>query len=107
VTAPTPKYEFVKAAPLIPGVRAGESLAERARFRNWLVSWLVLPNLPYLPATILGGPPLLGQLAQWSGLGFALGAAAVIAALIVPGVVLVIRARRRECAPPAVSAPTM
>jgi MFS family permease len=55
----------------------------------------------------LGGPPLLGQLAQWSGLGFALGAAAVIAALIVPGVVLVIRARRGECAPPAVGAPTM
>ncbi|GAA3436473.1 MFS transporter [Kutzneria kofuensis] len=50
-------------------------------------------------AGFLGGPPLLGQLAQWSGLGFALGAAAVIAALIVPAVVLVIRARHRECAP--------
>jgi MFS family permease len=58
-------------------------------------------------AGFLGGPPLLGQLAQWSGLGFALGAAAVIAALIVPGVILVIRARRRECAAPAVGAPTM
>ncbi|EWM13110.1 MFS transporter [Kutzneria sp. 744] len=58
-------------------------------------------------AGFLGGPPLLGQLAQWSGLGFALGAAAVIAALIVPAVLVVIRARRRECAPPAVGAPTM
>jgi len=58
-------------------------------------------------AGFLGGPPLLGQLAQWSGLGFALGTAAVIAALIVPAVVLVIRARRRECAPSAVGAPTM
>jgi len=58
-------------------------------------------------AGFLGGPPLLGQLAQWSGLGFALGTTAVIAALIVPAVVLVIRARRRECAPSAVGAPTM
>ncbi|QUQ68152.1 MFS transporter [Kutzneria sp. CA-103260] len=55
----------------------------------------------------LGGPPLLGQLAQWGGLGFTLGTAAVVAALIVPAVVLVIRARRRECAPAAVGAPTV
>jgi MFS family permease len=55
----------------------------------------------------LGGPPLLGQVAQWSGLGFALGTAAVIAALIAPAVVLAIRARRRECERTAVGAPTM
>jgi hypothetical protein len=55
----------------------------------------------------LGGPPLLGQLAQWSGLGFALGAAAVIAALIVPTVALVIRARRKEAVRTAVGAPTV
>ncbi|MFI9380334.1 MFS transporter [Kutzneria sp. NPDC052558] len=55
----------------------------------------------------LAGPPLLGQLAQWGGLGLTLGAAALIAALIVPTVALVIRARRRECAPTAVGAPTV
>lgn len=44
----------------------------------------------------LGGPPLLGQLAQWGGLGSTLGTAGAVSALIVPAVVLVIRARRRE-----------
>lgn len=71
MTAPTPKYEFVKAAPLISRVRAGESLAERARFRNWLVSWLVLPNLPYLPATILGGPPRYPEIVICAAVGLA------------------------------------
>jgi MFS family permease len=44
----------------------------------------------------LGGPPLLGQLAQSGGLGLALGTAGAVSALIVPAVALVIRARRRE-----------
>jgi len=56
MTAPTPRIAFVEAAPLQEKT-AADPLAERARFRNWLLCWLVLPNLPYLPATILGGPP--------------------------------------------------
>lgn len=26
-------------------------------FLNWLACWLVLPNLPFLPITLMGGPP--------------------------------------------------
>lgn len=30
--------------------------AELRRFLNWLACWLVLPNLPFLPITLMGGP---------------------------------------------------
>lgn len=31
--------------------------AEHAAFLNWLACWIVLPNLPFLPITLAGGPP--------------------------------------------------
>lgn len=31
--------------------------AEIGRFLNWLACWIVLPNLPFLAVTLLGGPP--------------------------------------------------
>lgn len=49
----------------------------------------------------LAGPPLIGQVAQLTNLAVALGVAALIAALIVPSVLLVVRARRREAVPVA------
>ncbi|MDE8652965.1 sulfatase-like hydrolase/transferase [Novosphingobium album (ex Liu et al. 2023)] len=30
---------------------------ETRAFLNWLACWLVLPNLPFLPITLMGGPP--------------------------------------------------
>ncbi len=30
-----------------------------AAFLNWLACWVVLPNLPFLPITLMGGPPRL------------------------------------------------
>jgi hypothetical protein len=30
-----------------------------AAFLNWLACWIVLPNLPFLPVTLMGGPPRL------------------------------------------------
>jgi len=26
-------------------------------FVTWLGCWLILPNLPFLPVTLMGGPP--------------------------------------------------
>jgi len=46
-------------------------VAERARFRNWFLSWLVLPNLPYLPATVLGGPPRYPEIVICAAAGLA------------------------------------
>jgi hypothetical protein len=57
--------------PLVPDGAAGVAMAERARFRNWLVSWLILPNLPYLPATILGGPPRYPEIVICAAAGLA------------------------------------
>jgi hypothetical protein len=31
--------------------------AEQRSFLNWLGCWVVLPNLPFLPVTLMGGPP--------------------------------------------------
>lgn len=31
--------------------------AELAAFLGWLACWIVLPNLPFLPITLMGGPP--------------------------------------------------
>ena len=56
MTAPMPRSDFALAR-TTPISTAMSALRERARFRNWFLCWLVLPNLPYLPATILGGPP--------------------------------------------------
>lgn len=30
--------------------------AEFAAFCNWVICWIILPNLPFLPITLLGGP---------------------------------------------------
>lgn len=57
MTALTPESAFANAAPLNRPAGSDEAWSERARFRNWLFSWFILPNLPYLPATVLGGPP--------------------------------------------------
>lgn len=40
-----------------PRSRQAAWLQEWPAFRNWLMCWLVLPNLPFLPVTVLGGPP--------------------------------------------------
>jgi hypothetical protein len=71
VTAPTPKSDFAEAAPLNRNTRARDAMAERARFRNWLAAWLVLPNLPYLPATVLGGPPRYPEIIICAAAGLA------------------------------------
>lgn len=31
--------------------------AEQRSWLNWLTCWLILPNLPFVPITLLGGPP--------------------------------------------------
>lgn len=53
--------------------RPGEPLAvDRARrraFGNWLVCWLVLPNLPFLPITVAGGPARLPEILLCGGVG--------------------------------------
>jgi len=71
MTAPLPKSAFVEAAPVSPDTGALDGLAQRARYRNWFLSWLVLPNLPYLPATILGGPPRYPEIVICAAAGFA------------------------------------
>lgn len=41
----------------IPAVAAPtQDDAELRRFLNWLACWIVLPNLPFLPITLMGGP---------------------------------------------------
>ena len=71
MTAPTPKSDFAEAAPLNRITGARDAMAERARFRNWLAAWLVLPNLPYLPATVLGGPPRYPEIIICAAAGLA------------------------------------
>jgi len=71
MTAPLPKSAFVEAAPVSPNTGALDGLAQRARYRNWFLSWLVLPNLPYLPATILGGPPRYPEIVICAAAGLA------------------------------------
>ena len=71
MTAPTPKSGFVEAIPLNVPAESGDRVAERARFRNWFASWLILPNLPYLPATILGGPPRYPEIVICAAAGLA------------------------------------
>jgi hypothetical protein len=39
------------------GTAAFRKDAECAAFLNWLACWVVLPNLPFLPITLMGGPP--------------------------------------------------
>jgi hypothetical protein len=36
--------------------------AEARAFCTWLVCWIVLPNLPYLPITLMGGPPRFSEI---------------------------------------------
>lgn len=47
----------------------------RAAFLNWLLCWLVLPNLPFFPITVMGGPArypeillsgAVGLIARWA-----------------------------------------
>jgi len=71
MTAPLPQSAFVEAEPLSSGKGVLDTIAERARFRNWLACWLVLPNLPYLPATILGGPPRYPEIVICAAAGLA------------------------------------
>jgi hypothetical protein len=71
VTAPTPRTDFAQAAPLKPISTAIAAVRERARFRNWFLCWLVLPNLPYLPATVLGGPPRYPEIVICAAAGLA------------------------------------
>lgn len=40
-----------------PGNGALRKDADFAAFLNWLACWIVLPNLPFLPITLMGGPP--------------------------------------------------
>ena len=35
----------------------GGKRTELRAFLNWIACWLVLPNLPFLPITLMGGPP--------------------------------------------------
>lgn len=39
------------------GARPHRWSAEARAFLNWVACWLVLPNLPFLPITLMGGPP--------------------------------------------------
>lgn len=72
MTAPTPRSAFTEAASLSPDSGGDDAaIVERARFRNWLASWLILPNLPYLPATILGGPPRYPEIVICAAAGLA------------------------------------
>jgi hypothetical protein len=48
-------------------IRPGTPAATREReelpaFLNWLACWIVLPNLPFLPITLLGGPPRYAEI---------------------------------------------
>jgi len=71
MTAPLPQSAFADVAPLNLDSGSLEAVAERARFRNWFLCWLVLPNLPYLPATILGGPPRYPEIVISAAVGLA------------------------------------
>ena len=71
MTAPLPKSVFAEAASASHDTGDLNAVAERARFRNWFLSWLVLPNLPYLPATILGGPPRYPEIVICAAAGLA------------------------------------
>lgn len=39
------------------GLAWSQRNAEFSAFLNWLACWIVLPNLPFLPVTLMGGPP--------------------------------------------------
>ena len=40
-----------------PAAPAQRRDAERLAFATWIATWIVLPNLPFLPITLAGGPP--------------------------------------------------
>jgi hypothetical protein len=41
----------------------------RSAFANWLVCWLLLPNLPFLPITVAGGPARFPEILLCGGVG--------------------------------------
>jgi hypothetical protein len=41
----------------------------RAAFANWLICWLLLPNLPFLPITVAGGPARYPEILLCGGVG--------------------------------------
>lgn len=43
------------AVPAASALRADAS--ERNAFLRWLLCWVILPNLPFLPVSLMGGPP--------------------------------------------------
>lgn len=42
-----------------------------AAFLNWALCWIVLPNLPFLPITIMGGPMRASEIMLCGAVGFA------------------------------------
>jgi hypothetical protein len=44
-------------APPEPLANGSSARPELRGFLNWLGCWIVLPNLPFLPVTLMGGPP--------------------------------------------------
>jgi hypothetical protein len=44
---------------------------EALAFFNWLICWIILPNLPFLPITLMGGPPRFPAIIIAGGVGLA------------------------------------
>ena len=42
-----------------------------SQFANWVACWLILPNLPYLWITLLGGPPRYSEIVMCGAVGLA------------------------------------
>ena len=104
VTAPIPQSDFALNLPLSPA--AQDRVADRARFRNWFLCWLLLPNLPFLPATILGGPPRYPEIVICAAAGLAVRRlpyavrATVFVAMMALGLAGLRRSGRRQHAVP-------
>jgi len=52
-----------------PEATAPRRRTELAAFLNWLACWVVLPNLPFLPVTLMGGPPRFFEIAVGGAIG--------------------------------------
>jgi hypothetical protein len=56
----------------LPARRAAPAPARNVRaFLTWLGCWLLLPNLPFLPVTLMGGPPRWWEIAICGVVGLA------------------------------------
>lgn len=70
VTALPPYSTFLQGHPIsdVPSLRGG---GDKLKFWTWFACWVVVPNLPYLMITILGGPPRYPEIVMCGAVGLA------------------------------------